>query len=68
MNKADANTSTSADHGDIFNHRNTLITGYVPPLITTRTVLEKPTGITEGWLEKKKSSKMFSVGPAWQKR
>lgn len=68
MNRADANTSTSADKGDIFNSRNTIITGYVPPSISGRTALEKPTGITEGWLEKKKSSKMFSVGPAWQKR
>jgi hypothetical protein len=64
--------SRSADHDDIFNAQNTRNTGYIPPLIPTGPVKqihdEKPTGITEGWLEKKKSSKMFSMGPEWQKR
>lgn len=64
--------SKSTDHDDIFNAQNTRNTGYVPPLISTGPSKqihdEKPTGITEGWLEKKKSSKMFSMGPEWQKR
>jgi hypothetical protein len=64
--------SKSTDHDDIFNAQNTRNTGYVPPLISTGPLKqihdEKPTGITEGWLEKKKSSKMFSMGPEWQKR
>jgi hypothetical protein len=64
--------SKSTDHDDIFNSQNTRNTGYVPPLISTGPSKqihdEKPTGITEGWLEKKKSSKMFSMGPEWQKR
>ena len=56
--------------------------GYVPPLVHpsagpiglpaggSKALFseEKPTGITEGWLEKKKSSKMFSMGAEWQKR
>ena len=57
----------------MFDPQNTRNTGYVPPLITAPGGRhpypdQKPNGITEGWLEKKKSSKIFSMGPEWQKR
>lgn len=51
--------------------QNTRDTGYVPPTIAlprSSYTDQKPNGITEGWLEKKRSSKIFSMGPEWQKR
>lgn len=60
------------DGDELFNPEKTRQTGYVPPLIKSNPVIqdndEKPSGISEGWLEKKKSSKMFSMGAEWQKR
>ena len=75
-NQQNGNSKKNSDTDDLFSAEKTKQTGYVPPLIDSHSVPqnkflfneEKPTGISEGWLEKKKSSKMFSMGAEWQRR